>query len=1193
MQTQLNNLSRISFCLVLLTNLFGLVPNFAFGENEPKIPVAGPAQTGRCMHELNLLGITRIVPSGREAAGELKWLEERTLAASAAAQRIGMTVPPQIMEIVPASELMILATLGRHGLYHWYDGMKLLRPYGSAGVMEFVTPGSTAQCGLCRSFFSATTQPIQQGSIIDHVLGHNDYSANSAIAQAVNVDVIRESLELAEYIQSLYHDFDHDQVSQFVQWLYSFSYLQDLSRNTFDSPESLDPKKRPGVVGLPERVNHASRHLDGSGAYQNAVHPKIPTPSVLQFMASNLPVDAPAWQRETLRRFERVSRILIFYTADKYSNEGWATDRMRVLAGHTGTYATDEHTFEYMNLLQGVAGWASLSNPYWLGRETIRTEFKKFEKYFEGQRRASFEAEAAAQGLTGNLKIKRWAEERDRGFTEHFHRTFMQPLTDYEIMQATLSDQWVHDQGLFLYRTAKRAEYDPNLPPPPTDEPIEQKIITSTDGRKVVREIAKKTVDRRFSIPRIFVQDSDAFGRGVLSLNHEMVRDDQWRVYGKPLELWGTAQTLYLMARVMGKSVSLETVHITSERIFKSVREPMTNGQFRPFWPVPFEVLRSTRIRIEVDRRGRVAVYKLPDSVVDHRVRDINVDDDYYRAIGWKIPKFSADGFDFENISPWDIQKEVPDEVIAKKLQEAVDEYRTDQEISINSDLRDAEKERLLHALTTSIVDGGLAGQFRVLSHAPTGAGSINEYKDMLDRRLYASLMRALSGQLRSRQTATGLKFRVMPIIPHITFDDEITEKIQDAADPDQVDPAYFLDPLRRMVQAKTPQDHFAAEKEVETLLLKRKRHLEAWKRFQAGDQKIEGVIQHRLEAISGTEALGSDPRPRKKGDKVWGPSKPRGGGGGKRGNDDGPGEPGDDPGGDKPGDGSSDPSEIEVPLDVLAEFIGAQIELPFLKPKGGDLDAKDTIRDGGVRKPTGDPLWNRMWGDILAKGRLMAKKNGKDVSKMTHAQLVRIGMKLTTPPDYIVADRIVDPVPDTNAVVAFVVDQSGSMWGRPIEQAKKFIFNVKMAIKSKYQNTKFFFVSIDTKGIVYYDENEFWKSWQGGGTDYSEGFSTAHEELNKFSPAGWDRYLVGIGDSGTSNEQLALEKYEAILREIEYGAYVHVEDGWGGFEWPFAASAKGLLETYKNAGFATLSGDAGSPMKALLDLFGKDRHKK
>src|SRR5690606_20803572 len=126
------------------------------------------------------------------------------------------------------------------------------------------------------------------------------------------------------------------------------------------------------------------------------------------------------------------------------------------------------------------------------------------------------------------LKIKLWAKERDRAFIAYFHKHFITANPDYDNMLQALDEKWVYDNNFFIYRKAKSEEIDRSLPPPigPDGRPLpyEQKIIESTDARRITYEIAKSILDFRFKIPRIFVDDANAFGRGILSLKHEMVR---------------------------------------------------------------------------------------------------------------------------------------------------------------------------------------------------------------------------------------------------------------------------------------------------------------------------------------------------------------------------------------------------------------------------------------------------------------------------------------------------------------------------------------------------------------------------------------------------------------------------------------------------------------------------------------------
>ncbi|MDB5037762.1 MAG: hypothetical protein JWQ35_1290 [Bacteriovoracaceae bacterium] len=1022
----------------------------------------------------------------------------------------------------------------------------------------------------------------QQISIINHVAGHNDYSSHSVFAQIRNADPVRVSLEFFDDIEKLYQNYDHDEVAQWIQFLFSFEHLQDLSRNTFEEPSKFDPSKIVGVKGNPERIVHSAERYDSDpkNPYMRKKHPAAPTPSVLQFLVHNLPEQAPEWKRASLAKYEKMVRVLGFYTADKYFNEGWATLMMEVLAGHS-SFSTDQHMFDYMDLLQGVSGRQSLSNPYWLGREAIRVVRKRFNAGFEEKNKPVFDTRPETLAADPTKRVQLWARERDRAFIDFFHKKFMRPYPDYDNLLQSLDSNWIYANNYFLYRKAEWNEIDRSLPPPigPDGQPLpyEQKIIVSTDASRITYEMAKSILDFRFKIPRTSVDDANAFGRGVLSLKHEMVLDDGWRVHGMPLKLRSTAQVLYLLALTAEKPVSLETVHIRVARARENIFYPWYG-----WYPGPMkENLESRKIRVEVEQTGKVRVYVQPESlIIDDRSENSN----QVKPLD-KKEEINTD-------VPWKLETEVLDSELSASLQAAVDSYKEDQELSVNDQLAASDKDFYTPHIN-AMLNNNLNGQFRLLDHAPTAPRAIAEYKNMLTKRLAASLKRAMEGKIKSRATKGGLRFRVMPLVPTLEFDNGMLAKVQNKVPASVVDPVAFQASFKRMREASNIDEHLKAEKEVEGFLRTIKEKKEFSKKKLDPVINTDQILTFEIETMNGKEQIGRDRSRRKKGDKVWGPGDGDGDGSGDReANDDDEDkpQPGDDPAHGQD-DSHQDPTEIDVPIDVVSAFLREMIELPRLKPKTGLTDITYDIREGAVRKPAGQPLYSRMFPSVLVLGRNSLIRQGIDPDKLDGAEIAREGMKFVQQSHVVVKDREEVQIPDVNAFVLIAIDLSGSMWGWPIEASKKFMFNLNAALKTKYKNIKFAYTSLDGKGKIYYNEEEFWKAWFGGGTDYSEGFKSAEEELHKYNPSSWDRYYIPIGDSGTGNPAESIDLLKKILDQIEYTAYIHVNQGYsfGGFQ----TEAKRVLDAHPYGGYAELDPVPGSDLVALRTLFGKNRAKK
>lgn len=1016
---------------------------------------AHEGHSSSCHSDLSILG------SGNEDPKVLEEFSRRAQILTDVAKKMGANLPAHRAEIAPSHQLMALATLGRHAVRHWYDGMQLAtNAWAAAGVLEFVTPG----CPTCRSFYQASTPEEWQFSIFAHVLGHNDFGATSLWSRARKSDAIRASAELNRLLNEAYEKHDHDEVSQWYQELLSFQYLQDVARHTFEAPETFEVSEE-----RQDRIVHAKVESEGNlNPYRNRSGFKKPTASVLQHLVSNLPPGTPQWKIDIAKKYEEMVRVLGFYTATKIANEGWAVTFQHLPVQHT-EFTEDVHRFGFADLMTGVAR-REISNPYWLGREAWRRVRARWNEFPENQGLEPFEA--------------------DSKFLEYAHEKIISHMTDFEFLMFALDEQWVFDQNIFLHRPALPHEQI-NIPMPPGTE---QRVVISTDAKDIVAELAQTFADKRFQIPRVLLKDTDGFNRGVLRWVQDDVRDPNWdpKITSVPLNLPGSVLVMFLYSRKMKKPVSLETTVL--------VQDPKSGEPA------------SQPVRIEVNRDGQVQFY-----VVE--------------AEAEKLEPSASEG-----------------------LRHIIQMYLDDEAMTLNSDLVAAQRGgNQLEKLASQVALRVPQTSAGILSHAPTSAESMLEYYGLLKRRIARSMELLFSGKIKSQNTKTGVRLAVMPIVPQIGFDQGALQKIISNQSPGIV--------LRKM----------------------------------SSEIQIEGEVAYQnLPTFSGMGiSIGMRPKgPKgrvKKGDVILGPSREKGQGQGDP--EDGEGDPSDEEGDDpsnQPGENGNEAGEIEIPLKAYQEFLMQMIELPNLEPKDdGDIHVRDTALEGGVRKQAGQVLYDRMMPDVIARAHMSFRKRGIDPKTVSPRQLLVEGMKLIYPSDHIVRDRVEVFRPKAKAVVLMMIDMSGSMMGWPVEATRRFVFNLKLALESRYEGVEFRFIGMDTKAHVFNDLNKFVKTNLGGGTDYRAGFKRSMEVLDEFPEDSWDRYYFGLGDSDDAHAPEAIGLFNQILNSVEFTGYVQVD--MPGF---FSEDLKHGLETaarsHERGGYAVMKNIPGTEFDVLMQLFPK-----
>lgn len=549
-------------------------------------PALGHRQSAGCAHEIAVESYgpapalskpsIQVVGGSRDPEGMRRYADlVRELSASGGIlEQLGIANPPHIVEFMPSGELSVLASLGRHAVPHWHDGAQIAHAGRTAlGVLEFVTPGMPTApfCPQCRSFYSDTTKFEHQLSVIFHVAGHNDFAAHSPFCSMRPCDPVAESMALAEKVRELYETIDHDEVSRWYQYLQSLSNLQDLTRGTFEFPDKFDPKHAAALRSRPVR-HTGERPADYAFRF-----PRRPSPSVLQGLVHNLSPSTPEWKKDLLARFERMERVLGYYTSTKIMNEGWASLMQELLPGYT-SFSSSHDWFEYADLMQSVA-YPQLSNPYWLGREAWRHLRKKFESRPEIRPLSQI--------------------EKDKKFIAWAHESVIGQMDDYDFLRFALDAEWIHKHHLYLTRSAQPDEYV-NLPPPPQDgKQKEQKVVVSNDPKRVAQYIARMLADRTRQLPRIHLTDLNGLGRNAVLLQHEVF--DQ-----VPLERFSAAQALYVMAQVMDRPVAIRTVAASRWTAPKPVGPPPS-----PWYrPPPPEPVHTYPIRIECAVDGKITVVR-------------------------------------------------------------------------------------------------------------------------------------------------------------------------------------------------------------------------------------------------------------------------------------------------------------------------------------------------------------------------------------------------------------------------------------------------------------------------------------------------------------------------------------------------------------------------------------------------------
>jgi stage V sporulation protein R len=338
---------------------------------------------------------THLFGSGQMGEEDLVRLTHLAKEVYAVAQDLGYTIPPNHIRWATATDVAgIVGNVG-HPAPHAEIGARVLQVVEMAmGVYEVVFPGTH----VAQQFTRDTNNYHENALIFAHVIGHLDFFMNSQVYQIRGANPIESSRALAEFMLSMHRTVGKEEVNAFYQKLLTLEKLQDVTRGTYDAPQTF----RNGQVPHPSR-------------------------SILQAMSVNMPADAPFWKRRMIELYEQHRRDIGAALQTKIMNEGWATVSQYIILSHTSLNSGDD-AIRFARLNAGVRR-PGIGNPYWLGSEAW---FRLRERFHE---------RPEMRGLSN--------KDKDKAFLV-YAKEVMATQTDHSFLQRAFDESWVRRHQLFV-----------------------------------------------------------------------------------------------------------------------------------------------------------------------------------------------------------------------------------------------------------------------------------------------------------------------------------------------------------------------------------------------------------------------------------------------------------------------------------------------------------------------------------------------------------------------------------------------------------------------------------------------------------------------------------------------------------------------------------------------------------------------
>jgi len=231
---------------------------------------------------------------------------------------------------------------------------------------------------------------------------------------------------------------------------------------------------------------------------------------------------------------------------------------------------------------------------------------------------------------------------------------------------------------------------------------------------------------------------------------------------------------------------------------------------------------------------------------------------------------------------------------------------------------------------------------------------------------------------------------------------------------------------------------------------------------------------------------------------------------------------------------------EVEVSLDELAEILGEELKLPRIKPKGKHRLTTEKDRYTGIRQSGPESLrhFKRTFRRALRR-QLISGLYNPDAPRIYFERRDKLYRSWKT---------VLSP--QSNAVIIYMMDVSGSMGDEQKELVRLEAFWIDAWLRKNYQGIESRYIVHDVRaGEV--DRETFFRIREDGGTRISSAFRLAREVMEKkYSAADWNVYLFHFSDGDNSSESDSREccalLREHILTDVNLFGYCQVASAYG-----------------------------------------------
>ncbi len=264
-----------------------------------------------------------------------------------------------------------------------------------------------------------------------------------------------------------------------------------------------------------------------------------------------------------------------------------------------------------------------------------------------------------------------------------------------------------------------------------------------------------------------------------------------------------------------------------------------------------------------------------------------------------------------------------------------------------------------------------------------------------------------------------------------------------------------------------------------------------------------------------------------------------------------GEGEPGDSMGGQPqpgqgPGAGEDEGQhvlEAELTLEELARILGEELELPNIQPRGKKVVASLKDRYTNVRHVGPESLRHFKRTYVKALRRQLAAGDYNPENPLV----------LPIREDKMYRSWQTTEVPESNAVIIYMMDVSGSMGDEQKEIVRTEAFWIDTWLQHQYKKLVTRYIIHDAAARLV-DAETFYRTRESGGTAISSAYRLARELIGReYSPSDWNIYLFHFsdGDNLSSDNETSLSLLQDdLVPAANLFAYGQVKSLYGSGEF-------------------------------------------